>query len=47
MLKRVSIIAKYRCCKVRSKICPRCWGTGTFDSGETCYYCNGDGSVAD
>lgn len=25
--------------------CPRCGGTGSFNSGETCYYCNGDGEI--
>lgn len=24
--------------KIRFRICPRCQGTGTFLSGETCYY---------
>ena len=33
--------------RVWTKICPRCWGTGTFDNGEQCYYCKGAGSVAD
>lgn len=28
-----------------SKICPRCGGTGTFLSGETCYFCKGTGTV--
>ena len=25
--------------------CPRCGGTGKFDSGDTCYYCNGSGII--
>lgn len=29
----------------RFRICPRCGGTGTFNSGETYYYCHGAGSV--
>ena len=33
--------------KIRFRICPRCQGTGTFLSGETCYYCHGTGTVAD
>ena len=33
--------------KVRFRICPRCGGTGTFNSGETCYYCHGSGSIND
>lgn len=33
--------------KVRFRICPRCGGTGIFDSGETCYYCHGAGTVDD
>lgn len=33
--------------KIRCRICPRCGGTGTFNSGEVCYYCNGSGTVSD
>ncbi len=33
--------------RIRFRICPRCGGAGTFLSGETCYYCNGSGSVDD
>lgn len=29
----------------RTITCPRCAGTGTFTSGETCYYCKGSGTV--
>lgn len=29
----------------REATCPRCGGTGTFLSGETCYYCQGSGTV--
>ncbi len=25
--------------------CPRCGGTGTFETRERCYYCNGRGYV--
>ena len=32
--------------KIRFRICPRCQGTGTFLSGETCYYCHGTGTVS-
>lgn len=27
------------------RTCFRCGGTGRFDSGETCYYCQGSGVV--
>ena len=33
--------------KVRFRICPRCGGTGTFNSWETCYYCHGSSSIND
>ena len=36
----------YRRGIVRSaRVCPRCGGEGTFLSGETCYYCQGKGTV--
>ncbi len=38
---------KVRRGRVWCRICPRCGGTGTFNSGETCYYCHGTGSVDD
>lgn len=28
-----------------ARTCPRCGGTGTFLSGEICYYCQGTGEV--
>ena len=31
--------------KIHFRICPRCGGTGTFNSGETCYFCQGTGTV--
>lgn len=37
---------KCSCCDgTGQKRCPRCWGTGTFDDGSTCYYCQGTGTV--
>lgn len=33
--------------EIRARICPRCGGHGTMLSGETCYYCQGTGTVED
>lgn len=42
-MKKINHILKHVCYKLRR--CYRCGGTGKFDSGETCYFCNGSGVI--